>query len=70
MKLSYDTLFQNNFILTRESQLLGEACKLLHINQTRTNLYYSQCNGLVEEHYLACWPLVKVITHLIEKTYS
>ena len=31
-----------------ESQLMGEVCKLLHINKTRTTPYHPQCDGLVE----------------------
>ena len=31
-----------------ESQLMGEVCKLLHINKTWTTPYHPQCDGLVE----------------------
>jgi len=52
MKFSFDILFQSSYIPIRrfqfESQLMGEVCKLLHINKTRTILYHPQCDGLVE----------------------
>ena len=35
-----------------ESQLMGEICKLLHINKTRTTPHHPQCDGLVDRTLL------------------
>ena len=56
MKFSYDVLYILEQLHSDqgeqfESQLLGKVCKLLHINQTRTNPNHPQCNELVEQFH-------------------